>query len=152
MADVLFAERHSYLSLMESIQAFIVQSVIGGKENSLMKKHFTSPYTTQEQATELTALGIPAHTADSSFIMGGKNGGKPKILLDGHDHYLVSTGRAKPCWSATRLMEIYEIATCSTFFRDPTTPMLEDVIAAIREFIQEDSFDFAVLEEYTWKS
>lgn len=118
----------------------------------MSKKHFSSPYTTQEQADELVALGIPAHTADCSFITGGKNIGKPKVIQDSGEHYLVVVGRAKPCWSATRLIEIFETCAAATFFRDPTTPIIEDVMAAIREFIEEDQFVLEELEEFVWKS
>lgn len=113
-------------------------------------KKLQNNYTTPEQSKRLLELGVPAWTADCDYYEEGgiSKDSTPNIVSPGE----VWTDESKetmfssyvdiPCWSAGRLIEIFEKCTGERFSReiDASTlqlkPLIEDVIAQIEKHLK----------------
>lgn len=118
-------------------------------------KKLQNNYTTPEQSKRLLEIGVPADSADCFFMT--SNPGEEQfpniipIVDDGKICFsLFCDERAVPCWSAGRLIEIYETCT-SCFFgrRFMQHSVLEDVLLQITEDIAstDECWDFSKLED-----
>lgn len=127
-------------------------------------KKLQNNFTTPEQSKGLLELGVPADSADcyySHYIKTYAHSEYTEILwhrprfitednipnwnarlMDGTQTYL-------PCWSVGRLIEIYELCTAQEFIRDVGTPLMEDVLSAINDAVNNtiEQWDFSKLEE-----
>lgn len=145
-------------------------------------KNFTTP----KQSERLLSLGIPKNSADFSIICTSELpcdwrkyssnieegterewyvyrcflDGKPYLEDEENWNKEKRFGFMLPCWSAGRLIEIYEMAYGKPFKRDINKPLIEDVIGQIDSAINYKPwiyrffphFDFSQLDENTLKT
>ena len=115
-------------------------------------KQLQNNYTTPEQSNRLLELGVPAESADCYYD------GRNIRRLRSEDWTLkqnlfIEYSYFTPCWSATRLMEIYDICDDGSDRGDwlPTTKVtgsyINYVIQTISAAVKEGSIDFSKLEE-----
>lgn len=106
-------------------------------------KKLQNNYTTPEQSKRLLELGLPADSADCYYLREHED----KVYLFQNQkesdnciskiRLRIGLGHAMPCWSAGRLLEIYEICTQRKFNRRNQTDdlvylsPLEDVLMQI---------------------
>lgn len=120
-------------------------------------KKLQNNYTTPEQSKRLLALGVLADSADCVYdcaLIGGEKYYSLSILED----ELFSVYKRIwedpctdiiPCWSAGRLIVIYELCNAKEFIRDVGTSLMEDILSAINGAINDttEQWDFSKLEE-----
>ena len=108
---------------------------------------FQKDHTTPEQSKRLLELGIPADSANCTRNL--KTGlilampFKPSVFKERKEFFL----NAYPCWSALRLMEIYEICTGKTFERNDVYNIFSDIFTTIESALLNHKMDFSKLEE-----
>lgn len=111
-------------------------------------------FTTPEQSKRLLELGAPADSADCYWRNYGdaEHRADVRFVLNGYDkiHTIKDCYEPNteiiPCWSAGRLIEIYEICFGGYFnSRYFGHTLMEDVLLKIEEQI--NSIDFSKLEE-----
>lgn len=112
------------------------------KTNNNMKT-LQNNFTTLEQSKRLLELGVPANSADCYYLdLGlGEYSDKPYWGFNADEF---------PCWSACRLMEIYDICRCydgdwDEVYRKET--YIETYVSAIEEAVLDDMMDFSKLED-----
>ena len=118
-------------------------------------KKLQNDFTTPEQAKRLLELGVPADSADCFYdkhFFGGnivqtrmyREWSKRHDLFSGIFRDIIT-----PCWSVGRLIEIYELCYAQEYIRDAGTPLMEDVLSAIYDAINDttEQWDFSKLED-----
>ena len=132
------------------------------KKGGLIMEKLQNDYTTPEQSKRLLELGVPADSANlfhECFLIGGeKYYGKPELikesdtfsgckkLLEDYSTIII------PCWSAGRLIEIFELCT-GVLWQDTAQPsvkqptLIERVIDTIVLFNRHVPMNFSKLEE-----
>ena len=113
-------------------------------------KTLQNNFTTPEQSKRLLELGVPADSADCYI---NTNGNTINVIPEDspkYSEYCRSLTYLVPCWSAGRLMEIYELCNAQEFIRDVGTPLMEDVLSAIYNAVNDttEQWDFSKLEEW----
>lgn len=115
-------------------------------------KTFQNNFTTPEQSKRLLELEVPADSADCAYIKHVTNRDYDLEILkersyseevcefEGFYDYL-------PCWSAGRLIEIYEICTRKVFERNDVYSPLADIYTTIECKSLNKRIDFSKLEE-----
>lgn len=123
-------------------------------------KQLQNNFTTTEQSKRLLELGVPADSADFYWTHEHKRGVLPRVenilttfTEEQKNHYTYNVDDyIIPCWSAGRLIEIFELCTSSKFERTKTKcSVLEDILWQIEIYVTETSkgfsIDFSKLEE-----
>lgn len=114
------------------------------------KKKFENAFTSAEQSQRLLKLGIPANTADCSYV--SELDKQVYVNARPFDELKAMEGNSRmvPCWTATRLWEIYYICQCYDDYESYShgDTIVEQAINKIEEAISDDMFDFLNLENY----
>lgn len=111
-------------------------------------KKLQNNFTTPEQSKRLLELGVPADSADCYFINGEVS--RPFIRYSPihlSRLFINNTIAYTPCWSAGRLMEIYDICVINSFgnWADYTTR--GDYIKYLISCFEITDFNFSKLED-----
>jgi len=120
-------------------------------------KKLQNNFTTPEQSRKLLELGVPADSADCYYekcaSLLGEWEYKPCIgecVAIKQNLFSYRNGYVIPCWSACRLMEIYDICRCydgdwNEVYEKET--YIETYVSAIEEAVLDDMMDFSKLED-----
>ena len=112
-------------------------------------------YTTPEQAKRLLELGLPEDTADCYFHENRRKE-LSRIFHCGDQTYSEQLTTAftyeiapnmRPCWSAGRLIEIYEICSGKIFTRLDVYGVFADIYTTIVDAFLNHRLDLSKLEE-----
>ena len=121
-------------------------------------KKLQNDLTTPEQSKRLLELGVPEDSANCYYRFSTNLYGDtvmwdtPSVIAEYQhiewSHKLASGDMAYiPCWSAGRLIEIFELCTGIKYLRQMDRPIVEDVKCRIEAYIYHRKFDFSKLEE-----
>ena len=110
-------------------------------------KKLQNNFTTPEQSKRLLELGVPADSADC-YLLRTHTKGDTFIVEVLHDELYSKKDKFTnmleyiPCWSAGRLIDIFEKCTGERFSREINAstlqliPLIEDVIAQIEKHLK----------------
>jgi hypothetical protein len=116
-------------------------------------KQLQKDTTTPEQSKRLLELGVPSDSANCYLTRFGiDEDWEVKVLnnIKYSELEISNQNYCLPCWSAARLIDIYEICTCCLFERmNPKLSVLEDVLLQISEDVisPDECWDFSKLED-----
>lgn len=120
-------------------------------------KTLQNSHTTPEQSKRLLELGVPAWTADCYYYEEGNvcNDSTPQVVpfgevwTDESTETLFSSYVDMPCWSGTRLMEIYNICKPDGLVPDIRFGRYENMMHIIIDayVYMQGRLDFSKLEE-----
>ena len=102
-------------------------------------------FTTIEQSDKLIALGLSEGSADMCWTTNGGFSFKfprcvPYKMFQEKEHHI-------PCWSAGRLINIFECCTGVKYNHNSDMSLMDDIFSKIQSFINANLFDFSKLEE-----
>ena len=114
-------------------------------------KKLQNDFTTIEQSDKLIALGLSEGSADCYH---GACGGHPDYVyvrqsdfdLEDDAIFRLNTNLT-PCWSAGRLINIFECCTGVKYNHNSDMSLIDDIFSKMQSFINANIFDFSKLEE-----
>lgn len=115
-------------------------------------KKLQNNFTTPEQSKRLLELGVPADSADcyiNWYIKSAHQLPSDYTYTEFYEFHKKAGRIIQPCWSAGRLIEIYEICYAQEYIRDVGTPLMEDVLSTIYDAVNDttEQWNFSKLEE-----
>ena len=115
-------------------------------------KTLQNNFTTPEQSKRLLELGVPADSADCYI---NTNGNTINVIPEDspkYSEYCGSLTYLVPCWSAGRLIEIFEVCTETGYIKeDLESTNVGDVIYQIADATHDDALwpiDFSKWDKY----
>lgn len=117
-------------------------------------KKLQNDFTTIDQSDKLIALGLSEGSADCYHCYQVACSGHPDYVyvrqsdFDLEDDAIFRlNANLTPCWSAGRLINIFECCTGVKYNHNSDMSLIDDIFSKIQSFINANIFDFSKLEE-----